>query len=238
VADSSGTVQARYDYDSYGNATKVSGSIDSDFQYAGYYYHSPSNLNLTLYRAYDPTIARWISRDPIEENGGINLYGYVIGSPVNMVDLDGLTPTPPPFPPPGGGNWKWNPDPNNSRGGSWGPESPTGGGSQPNTTYSQEEGYWKMNDGMGNKSYYNANGNPISKAEAHANWRTLNPKCQPGGQAEPEMGPGVPLVMAAIIGWDAGSALNNAFLNKPAVPSDPDSPTWNDLLGDAYYELY
>lgn len=29
---------------------------------------------------------RWLSRDPIEEQGGLNLYGYVLNDPVNMVD--------------------------------------------------------------------------------------------------------------------------------------------------------
>ena len=33
---------------------------------------------------------RWLSRDPIGESGGINLYGYVGNSPVNYVDPLGL----------------------------------------------------------------------------------------------------------------------------------------------------
>lgn len=34
--------------------------------------------------------ARWLSRDPIGENGGINLYGYVANNPVNYRDPLGL----------------------------------------------------------------------------------------------------------------------------------------------------
>ena len=41
---------------------------------------------------YDPTIGRWLSRDPIEERGGINLYGYVGNNPVNLIDPDGRHP--------------------------------------------------------------------------------------------------------------------------------------------------
>ena len=37
-----------------------------------------------------PGIGRWGSRDPIEERGGINLYGFVVNSPTDLVDLLGL----------------------------------------------------------------------------------------------------------------------------------------------------
>jgi RHS repeat-associated protein len=53
-------------------------------------YHAPSGLYLTKYRAYDPKDGRWLSRDPIGEAGGINLYAYVGGNPVRFVDLLGL----------------------------------------------------------------------------------------------------------------------------------------------------
>ncbi len=39
---------------------------------------------------YDPTIGRWLSRDPIGEDGGTNLYRYVENDPINAVDLLGL----------------------------------------------------------------------------------------------------------------------------------------------------
>lgn len=35
---------------------------------------------------YNPTTGRWPSRDPIEEEGGINLYGFVGNDPANTVD--------------------------------------------------------------------------------------------------------------------------------------------------------
>ena len=43
-----------------------------------------------VYRAYDPDTARWLSRDPIGEAGGMNIYGYVGDNPVNWIDLLGL----------------------------------------------------------------------------------------------------------------------------------------------------
>ena len=92
MTDSSGTIQARYDYDPYGRATKVSGSMDSDFQYAGMYEHANSGLSLTMFRAYDPTIGRWLSRDPSGEHFGINLYRYCDNNPISLYDPFGLCP--------------------------------------------------------------------------------------------------------------------------------------------------
>jgi len=43
-----------------------------------------------LYRFYDPQNGRWLSSDPIGEDGGINLYGYVTNDVVNDVDPWGL----------------------------------------------------------------------------------------------------------------------------------------------------
>jgi RHS repeat-associated protein len=91
MTDSNGTIQARYSYDPYGRATQVSGSMASDFQYAGYYEHAGSGLNLTLFRAYDPNTGKWLSRDPIAENGGINLYGYTGNDPIKLRDVLGLS---------------------------------------------------------------------------------------------------------------------------------------------------
>jgi RHS repeat-associated protein len=41
-------------------------------------------------RMYDPNLQRWIQRDPIGEQGGINLYQFVGNSPINFVDPFGL----------------------------------------------------------------------------------------------------------------------------------------------------
>jgi RHS repeat-associated protein len=68
VDDSSGSVQAVYRYDPYGRVTQLQGTIACDFQFAGYYYHAPSGLNLTLHRAYSASLGRWLSRDPVGES--------------------------------------------------------------------------------------------------------------------------------------------------------------------------
>jgi uncharacterized protein RhaS with RHS repeats len=46
---------------------------------------NPKPQGLTLLNLY------WLSRDPIEEQGGVNLYGYVENDPINWVDPFGLS---------------------------------------------------------------------------------------------------------------------------------------------------
>jgi RHS repeat-associated protein len=92
VLDGQGQNLARYDYDPYGNFIGQP-QTPPDFGYAGMHYHAPSGLYLTRYRAYDPQTGRWLSRDPIEEAGGINLYGYVGGNPISYNDPLGLAPS-------------------------------------------------------------------------------------------------------------------------------------------------
>jgi RHS repeat-associated protein len=94
IASDGSTIDARYSYDPYGRATQVSGSISCDFQFAGMYEHATSGLNLTQYRAYDPNVGRWLSRDPLpdaETNQGPNLYNYVENDPLNLRDPLGLS---------------------------------------------------------------------------------------------------------------------------------------------------
>ena len=39
--------------------------------------------------AYDARVALWLSRDPIEERGGVDLHGFIYNSPVYGIDPDG-----------------------------------------------------------------------------------------------------------------------------------------------------
>lgn len=129
MCNSSGSIVARYGYDPYGRAPTgqttnlVSGTNLATFQYTGDYYHATSGLALTLYRAYDSNSGRWLSRDPVGERGGVNLFAYVYDNPENHFDPLGLrgavpapSPTTPPAPvppqpepePPAPPSWWWN----------------------------------------------------------------------------------------------------------------------------------
>jgi RHS repeat-associated protein len=89
MSDSSGNIQDQRTYDLFGRVTKVQGSLSSDFQFGGYYEHQPSGLNLTATRAYSPTLGRFISRDPLAEKAGTNLYAYMNNHPEIGVDPSG-----------------------------------------------------------------------------------------------------------------------------------------------------
>ena len=97
VTDSNGSLVSQLDYDAWGNETVVSGNMSVDFGFTGHYFHQPSGLNLTRTRAYNPTLGRWINRDPLENaelSEGPNLYAYVGNNPIFFVDPLGLCYTP------------------------------------------------------------------------------------------------------------------------------------------------
>ncbi|MEQ1591684.1 MAG: RHS repeat-associated core domain-containing protein [Thiobacillaceae bacterium] len=81
-------VNATQRYDAWGNRTAGSGQIPM----YGYTGREQDGLGYTYYRAryYDPSVGRFTQRDPIELGGGINLYAYVGGNPVNGIDPFGL----------------------------------------------------------------------------------------------------------------------------------------------------
>jgi RHS repeat-associated protein len=93
MTDLGGTVRAQYEYSPYGFKTRIAGDLDADWGFTGHAVHQASGLNLTLYRAYDPRLGRWLTRDPANERAGLNLYAYVHDDPLNWMDPLGLDET-------------------------------------------------------------------------------------------------------------------------------------------------
>lgn len=85
------TVQNTDLYDSYGSRTGTVSQPDPwgyEAQ-AGYYTDVETGLLLLTHRFYDPNMGRFLTRDPMGYDGGINLYGYTRNDPVNESDPDG-----------------------------------------------------------------------------------------------------------------------------------------------------
>ncbi len=68
--DESGSIVAEYAYDAFGNTISSSGSMASVFphRFSTKYYDSETDLYYYGYRYYSPSLGRWISRDPIQED--------------------------------------------------------------------------------------------------------------------------------------------------------------------------
>lgn len=103
LVNASNTPVALYKYDPYGNLVSQSGSLAEANLYrsSSKEFHPRSGLIYYLYRYYEPNLQRWISRDPIGEIGGFNLYAFVNNNPCSENDSTGLDPTngPPSNPP-------------------------------------------------------------------------------------------------------------------------------------------
>ena len=79
-------------YDAYG----IGGSGLGVFAFGGqhgYYTDSETGLVLCTYRYYDPSAGRWLNRDPIGYDGGLNTYAYCVDNSIMGVDPSGLTVT-------------------------------------------------------------------------------------------------------------------------------------------------
>ena len=91
IAD--GSVAEQLDYDEFGN---VLGDSDPGFQpfgFAGGLYDRDTKLVRFGARDYDAAVGRWTAKDPILFAGkDPNLYGYVLGDPINSRDPSGLIP--------------------------------------------------------------------------------------------------------------------------------------------------
>ncbi len=92
VADASGNVIKKIEYDTFGNILSDSNpAFAVPFGFAGGLYDRDTKLVRFGYRDYDPETGRWTAKDPILFAGGdTNLYGYCLNDPINFVDPPGL----------------------------------------------------------------------------------------------------------------------------------------------------
>ncbi|MDJ0766611.1 MAG: RHS repeat-associated core domain-containing protein [Myxococcota bacterium] len=93
VNTADGTIAQRIDYDEFGRVLTDTNPGFQPFGFAGGLYDSDTGLVRFGARDYDAETGRWLSKDPILFGGGdANLYGYVLGDPINEKDIWGLEP--------------------------------------------------------------------------------------------------------------------------------------------------
>ncbi|MBK8915062.1 MAG: hypothetical protein IPM64_10770 [Phycisphaerales bacterium] len=109
MAWSAGRLAATYEYDPYGNIVGPDADGDGNiaeeagtyadinpFRFSTKFLDAETGLYYYGYRYYSPRLGRWISRDPIGEDGGTSLYSYTLNDPLGLIDPDGLAPVLPP----------------------------------------------------------------------------------------------------------------------------------------------
>jgi RHS repeat-associated protein len=89
---STSTIAGSYQYDPFGNLIKSDGAYadDNPFRFSTKYHDDETGLVYYGYRYYSAELGRWISRDPLGEEGGNNLHSYVNNNPTNFYDYLGL----------------------------------------------------------------------------------------------------------------------------------------------------
>ena len=86
--DENGAVVAEYAYDAFGRTVAKSGTMADMFaiRYSTKYYDAETGMYYYGKRYYLAVLCRWLTRDPIEEQGGVNLYGFCGNDGVTFVD--------------------------------------------------------------------------------------------------------------------------------------------------------
>jgi RHS repeat-associated protein len=99
ATDKNGNIVWAATYEAFGRVTIVTPTattnqptITSNLRLPGQYEDQETGLYYNWYRFYDPNTGRYISKDPIGLEGGINTYLYGESNPVNLTDPTGENP--------------------------------------------------------------------------------------------------------------------------------------------------
>jgi len=98
AVNTEGEVVERYRFSAFGLRTVLAPDFspravspyDWDFAFKGQFLDVDTGYYNYGYRYYSPELGRWLSRDPIGEEGGNNLYGMVENNAVGTIDKLGL----------------------------------------------------------------------------------------------------------------------------------------------------
>jgi RHS repeat-associated protein len=82
---------AEYEYGPFGETIRATGPAagENPFRFSAKYTDGETGLIYYGYRYYQPNTGRWLSRDPLGEEGGLNLFNFVGNVPSGAIDTDG-----------------------------------------------------------------------------------------------------------------------------------------------------
>jgi RHS repeat-associated protein len=105
--DESGAFAAKFEYDPYGDVVSIEDVLsapmpsldgspvpipvglrgeDFSFGFSTKYHDREVDLIAYQLRSYSPRLGRWVNRDPIEEEGGLNLYAFCDNDAIASID--------------------------------------------------------------------------------------------------------------------------------------------------------
>ncbi|MEZ4527771.1 MAG: RHS repeat-associated core domain-containing protein [Desulfobacterales bacterium] len=90
VVNASGAVVWEAGYMPFGEARVLVADVVNNLRFPSQYFDAETGLHYNWHRYYDPDTGRYLTPAPIGLEGGMNLYAYVDGNPVNWVDPYGL----------------------------------------------------------------------------------------------------------------------------------------------------
>jgi RHS repeat-associated protein len=88
MLDGAEVIAAHYEYDPFGNTVNAVGLLadENSYRFSTKYYDTESGLYYYGIRYYIPELGRWLTKDPIAELGGLNLYVFVTNNPISFID--------------------------------------------------------------------------------------------------------------------------------------------------------
>jgi RHS repeat-associated protein len=92
LINESGELDWRVELDPWGNVVKEYNpkNLYQPVRFQGQQFDEETGLHYNRHRYYDPNLGRYITQDPIELRGGLNLSTYVFSNPTRFIDPRGL----------------------------------------------------------------------------------------------------------------------------------------------------
>lgn len=91
VDGATGAASAAYEHGPFGEPLRATGPLarQNPFRFSTKFTDEETGLLYYGFRYYQPATGRWLGRDPIEELGGLNLYGFTENDPLSAFDILG-----------------------------------------------------------------------------------------------------------------------------------------------------